>query len=418
MDKIKNLVQFGFYSKKLLLPFGVAFFQILINIMNLIFNESQKNNILESIDNAFSELIIPIIPLINIFSFQIKDNVAPQRSRLKNFLHFFILSVVFGSYVAINIIKNVQLGKYMQEQIQKKTLLNPHNSGLSSFESLELIFICVVSVILLKYKYFVHHNISIIIFILTSFFIDLILDNFPDLWSKGPVFIILSILGVAIDALDYGYQKHMMDVFLHSYWSVAFTVGLTNLMIFGTITTACLIKGKEKSFEEQNPMFISFFSYFDEVDTGIIVAKHILNFILNFFMNLCRVLTIFYFSPDFILISFTISRMLDIILETQEYVCIIFFVLQFITLMFYLEIFEFNFCGLNKNTRKKIREREIQEMLLNSNENDGRSSTASKIEVSPDYIISDKDRNQTFRHSTHSEEVYQMVYEMKESYQS
>ena len=57
-------------------------------------------------------------------------------------------------------------------------------------------------------------------------------------------------------------------------------------------------------------------------------------------------------------------------------------------------------------------------MLLNSNENVSRSSTASEIEITPDYLIRDSFRNQTLRNSTHSEGLYQMVYEMKESYQS
>ena len=115
----------------------------------------------------------------------------------------------------------------------------------------------------------------------------------------------------------------------------------------------------------------------------------ILNFILNFFLNLLRTLMILYFTPDFILISFTFSRIIDIIIETQQYICIVFFIVQFITLMFYLEIFELNFCGLNKNTRRNIQERGRKEMLLQEgSDNLSRESTLNEvIEISPDYII-------------------------------
>ena len=99
-------------------------------------------------------------------------------------------------------------------------------------------------------------------------------------------------------------------------------------------------------------------------------------------MNLFRVLTILYLTPDYILISFTISRIIDIIIESKKYECLALFFLQFITLMFYLEIFEFNFCGLNKNTRRNIQEREKDEMLSQE-----RISRTSEIDASPDYIV-------------------------------
>ena len=416
MNKIKNLIQFGFYSKKLLLPFGVALFQILINITDVLFDEPLKNNFLESDLNALSEMLMPLISLFHIISSQKKKDDIPRRSWVKNFLHFFALYIIFSIFLGLSFYKNVQANIYIQKQIQNKSLQNPHNSGLSSFESLELIFICIVSIVLLKYKYFIHHIISIIIFVLTSFFIDLIVDNFSDLFDRGILFIILSIVIVAIDALDYGYQKYMIDIYFHSIWNIGLTIGLSLFSLFGSLTAICLIKGKQKILEEQNPIFMAFYRYFEQVDTGVIVSKNILNFILNFFMNMCRALTLLHFSPDFILISFTLSRMLDIILETKKFICVIFFVLQFLTLMFYLELFEFNFCGLNKNTRRNISERQIQEMLLNSDES-GRPSNASEIEITPDYLITVKEKNSTFNSLKLNEEPYQMIYEMKETFE-
>ena len=51
--------------------------------------------------------------------------------------------------------------RFRRESQNIKSYEKPHNSGLSSFESLELIFICLTSIILLKYKYFIHHIISV-----------------------------------------------------------------------------------------------------------------------------------------------------------------------------------------------------------------------------------------------------------------
>ena len=60
----------------------------------------------------------------------------------------------------------------------------------------------------------------------------------------------------------------------------------------------------------------------------------------------------------------------------------------------YLEMVELNFCGLNKNTRRNIQEREQREKDLNNrltinndSERSSFSSNLSQIDVSPDYSI-------------------------------
>ena len=415
---MKKIIIFNIFRKKLLLPFGVAFMQILINIMNVIINENPKNQLLEMIDLAFSEMAIALIPLFNIYTFKTTTSVFLRKKLRKKIRDYSILVIIFVVYVFLNIYRTQLMSAFYQ---QNKSLSNPHNSDLSSFESIELIFITIISFLLLKYKYFIHHIISIIIFIFISFFIDLILDNFPDLFGRGALYIFISFIVVVIDAGDYGYQKYMMDVQFHPYWAVSLTLGIVNFIIFGSIIIACLHKGKEESFKEKNAMFMSFYTYFDNVSVGTIIVKHILNFILNFVLNLLRSLTILYFTPDYILISFTISRIINIVMERKAYVCLVLFVLQFITLMFYLEIFEFNFCGLNKNTKRNIAERVQKEMLLQEEyeNNPGRFSSASsfdEIDITPDYVIYNKETN----HTDISSPKYDMIehaYEMDDKFE-
>ena len=339
-------IYFNILRRKLLLPFAVAFFQILINIMNAVIPENPKNQLLEMIGAALSEMAIGLIPLFKIYSFKARTPSFMRTKLRKKIIHFAILFTIFAIYIVLSIERSTLMATYYQEN---KSHQNPHNSELSSFESIELIIITIVSFLLLKYKYFIHHIISIVIFVLISFFMDLILDNFPDLFDRGGLYIFLSIIIVIIDAIDYGYQKYMMDVLFHSFWSVCLTLGIVNFIIFGGLIIACLSKGKEDSFKEQNFMFMSFYNYFDSVSVGIIILKFILNIILNFALNLMRSLTILNFTPDYILISFTISRIINIVMERQVYACLSLFILQFITLMFYLELFELNFLGLNKN---------------------------------------------------------------------
>ena len=64
--------------------------------------------------------------------------------------------------------------------------------------------------------------------------------------------------------------------------------------------------------------------------------------------------------------------------------------------MFYLEIFELNFCGLNKNTRRNIEERELRETLQigSININEDSQSLGSDIEIGDYYILSDDNSNE------------------------
>lgn len=97
-------------------------------------------------------------------------------------------------------------------------------------------------------------------------------------------------------------------------------------------------------------------------------------------------LNIYYFNPNYILISYHLANVVKNIIdmikdEPGKLYCLIFFVLQFFSLMFYLEIIEFNFCGLNENTKRNINLRGLLEM---ESETD-RTSTI--IDLGNDYFM-------------------------------
>ena len=106
-------------------------------------------------------------------------------------------------------------------------------------------------------------------------------------------------------------------------------------------------------------------------------------------MNILKILTIFYFTQNHIYTTYIFIKLFDLLLKKEnnlKYISILFFIFQFLGLLVYLEIVELNFCNLNENTKKNIREREmIEKNNLESNE-DGRDSL---IEISPGYILKD-----------------------------
>ena len=65
-------------------------------------------------------------------------------------------------------------------------------------------------------------------------------------------------------------------------------------------------------------------------------------------------------TPNHIIIPYEIGKIVAIIVSNIEagntnfvdFLFLIPFIFQILSLLFYLEILEFNFCGLNKNTKK------------------------------------------------------------------
>ena len=112
---------------------------------------------------------------------------------------------------------------------------------------------------LLKYKYFKHHIISIIIFIVLGIACDIIIitTNKTKMDEITPrlknYFIVKSIqvINTLVDALYFCYQKYMMEVLYYPYWNIAFIPGIF-IFTLGTILliiTLSLSKDKRESID-------------------------------------------------------------------------------------------------------------------------------------------------------------------------
>ena len=80
-------------------------------------------------------------------------------------------------------------------------------------------------------------------------------------------------------------------------------------------------------------------------------------------------------------------KFVDILIDQkkEKYYFLVFFVLQFISLLIYLEIIELNFCKLNANTKRKIEFRGNKDISM-VNERDS-INTNSDIYINEDYYI-------------------------------
>ena len=134
----------------------------------------------------------------------------------------------------------------------------------------------------------------------------------------------------------------MIDKHYHYYWNIVFSLGTMKIVIIFIL------------------FFLSYQSLLDSLKTiplGISIATFFLEFILYFIYYLLEILSIFYLSPEYILIAQIAAKIVNILEKGNDnkYFCIIFFILQYFSLMIYLEIIELNFCNLNKNTKRNIK---------------------------------------------------------------
>ena len=252
--------------------------------------------------------------------------------------------------------------------------------------SVEMVFIVLVSMCLLKYRYYRHHIISMIFFLIFGIISEIILKTYENMDWKLILIISMRILGVLVNATYYCYQKYMMEHLFLPYWNVAFVPGVVMFLLACVFLIFCLSSSdKEKS----NLSFIRIFYSFFKTDAGLGAGKVILVFVLHTLMSPLAILILYHFGPNFVLTIFQFSRVvqnLTTIKVNQIYV-IIFFILQFISLLIHLEIIELNFCGLNKYTKRNIEIRGIDDLDLERKD----TVVDLKIGIDKDYDIELKD---------------------------
>ena len=184
-----------------------------------------------------------------------------------------------------------------------ETNLFPTNDFITM--SFEMICMVVVSIMMLKYKYYKHHIISIIIFIIFGIICDIYLMDDVNIDKIFFLIKFIRLLAVAVEAVFYCYQKYMMEVLFYPYWNIAFIPGVFMFVLASVLLILALVAPDKENMEMD--FVIIFYKYFRENDAGIIIGKVIIVFILHVIMCPLSILILYYFSPNFILIIFQLS---------------------------------------------------------------------------------------------------------------
>ena len=235
----------------------------------------------------------------------------------------------------------------------------------------------------MKYKYYIHHTISLIIFLILSIIMDIILENFKLLNTTSAIALIIFSI---VEAFYYCYMKYMIYEKYHSIYNMIFLCGVveffSNLIIFGIMF---IIR-----FKYNNNDILSSLEKYDISKIGPIVLTIFARLIIDgFFISILEFQTINLFNPNFIFVCYEISKISSILYYIEKLSDLLFiipFTFQIIILLFYIEIFEFNFCDLNKNTKKNILLREREEIIF-----DGEKKEDILVELKEGYFVVNKE---------------------------
>ena len=375
---------FGDINKKLLLPVLVAIGQVIINIFNKYYPEKESNFVLQLYSVSLGQIAIIFVPyILRIHNIVNKSN--NEELHQKKFLNYFILC----SLKAANIV-TIFLGLIVRSKVEEDYLeVKSPKSTETFFElGIQMFLLAFISFFLLKYKYYIHNIISLIFFVISSLGSDLIVGYFQLKIKENYLSIIMDYIYILTDCILLCYEKYMMQKLYYSYWNIYFVLGLLLFGIASIALIAILIMGKESDIKYAK----GFFNYFENTNIEIIIGKQLVTVVLYFFQCSLFISTLFYFTPEYILISLEFSRLTNLLIDksseenhTHEYLYfIILFIFQIFCLLIYLEIIELNFCGLNWNTRKNIGNRGLEEHFF-GNEKD--TDISGIINVSPDYYF-------------------------------
>ena len=340
----RTLFSFTKMNKYYLIPFITPVFSFISNILEDMMEEENSNKLnflFFPIVYSITDIIAGLIYFIQLC--QKNKNLNSKKNQKKENKNKIFCIIIFMSFLA----GVMYIGFIFLEEM---FLLLPF--------SVDLILTILFSKFLLKINIYSHQILSIIISCVGFIFI-LLFSNMKITLDKFYFYIIISILhSTFISILKYSTITYFISPFLCS-----FLYGIISLIIY----IIGIIIGTLYNFKE-----LSFMQYIHSFSGKMFIIYFSLFIILSSIKSALTLLEIYYFSPILFLISETISPMLysfykKLYLKNNEqsiyiYIFIVIgFLFEIISILLYNEIIIINAYGLNKNTVKYIKEREIKE---------------------------------------------------------
>ena len=353
----ESIIKFGKISKKILLPIFLAILEVTFIIINRYFKEEHRNVIFQMYTFSIGQMLIKVLPcILKIALNDIKKSKLAGQINQNKWKHYSLLSLLYIGNSAIVTVVEYFFSKWVgtKNEYNEGNIIKSRDFIIMSIEMIIMIF---VSIWLLKYKYYKHHIISVIIYMIFGILSEILIGEYTFEDKRALIVKLIRVLGCAVDAIYYCFQKYLMDKFYYPYWNIAFIPGFL-LFILTTIFLIIMLTDPLKANSEK-VVIKDFYLYFTQ-DAGPTVGKILIHLVLHIIMCPLVILTIYYF-------------------------------IQLIALMIHLEIIELNFCGLNRFTKQNIDLRGIDDLI-----NEDRDSTVglNSFDINRDYTIENPENNE------------------------
>ena len=365
------LILLGRLDKKLLIIIVID----IVHLINLIvLNEVSEKFFNNTLINLEEEIGIIIIGLFMFCKYKEKQNKTYKNKKsFKYILFLFLFRLIKSSYEIFCI--NIFDKKYRFTKV-----LNTTNGFI-------LLLMSLVTYILLKYKYYIHHIISMFLYLAIGISIDLILHSYQEIKYD---YIYFYIIYVVNEVLIFCYIKYLMDKLYYNYKEVVIYWGITGLIAI--ILTYVALYIYQYKLNINNNIINELREYFDFDKLKIVnfIFLQLLYVLLNggIFYSL-TILMVDYFKPNYTVITdqiYVFVRCIAYEDRKNKYYTFITFVFQILALLIYFEIIELNFFKLNENTTKNILEREEIEKE-EQNEDEQIKEEIQEIEINGEYIL-------------------------------
>ena len=367
------LILLGRLDKKLLIIIVID----IVHLINLIvLNEVNEKFFNNTLINLEEEIGIIIIGLFMFCKYKEKQNKTYKNKKsFKYILFLFLFRLIKSSYEIFCI--NIFDKKYRFTKV-----LNTTNGFI-------LLLMSLVTYILLKYKYYIHHIISMFLYLAIGISIDLILHSYQEIKYD---YIYFYIIYVVNEVLIFCYIKYLMDKLYYNYKEVVIYWGIAGLIAI--ILTYVALYIYQYKLNINNNIINELREYFDFDKLKIVnfIFLQLLYVLLNggIFYSL-TILMVDYFKPNYTVITdqiYVFVRCIAYEDKKNKYYTFIPFVFQILALLIYFEIIELNFFKLNENTTKNILEREEIEKE-EQNEDEQIKEEIQEIEINGEYILRD-----------------------------
>ena len=247
------IISFGWIDKKLLFIAAIIIVHLINSLIILKF-PYESNTYMTDITKNIGSILIGII--LYLILNKKKKKIQANKRNFKYNVYLFLLLLMELCY------------DRLYNYFNKKTEYD-YNIITKTLNGVEMMFVTFGASLLLKYKYYIHHIISIAIYFLLGIINDFILGNF---FVLNYTYIVCQIIYICMVVMISCYFKYMMDKLYYNYYELIIYWGIIELIIKLLIYSMLAIYEYKSDIDADSLIILNnIYAYFTKTDIYIII---------------------------------------------------------------------------------------------------------------------------------------------------